>query len=155
MAVKASRVAAVFDADASVLLRAFTAGAITSTATETAVPLHELKGAYWQDGDEIPHGVFDVWVDVQSFDHTTGDETYTFALVVDDTSGLSDSPVVLFSVLLPAAVQVYRFCLDSKTIALLNPDHSGTDQWLAARMTLAGTTPSISYAAWIGRNIHA
>lgn len=155
MAVKASRVAAVFDADASVTLRSSTAGAITSTATETAISMHEIRGAYWQDGDEIPYGVFDVWVDVTSFDHTTGDETYTLALVIDDTSGLSDSPVTLFSVLLPAAVGVYRFCLDSKTIALLNPDHSGTDQWLAVRMTLAGTTPSINYSAWLGRNLHA
>lgn len=151
MAVKASRVKALYDVDAQVLLRDVADGAETATATETAVSLNELDSAYWHDG-EIPHGVFMVVVNVQATDAGTGDETYTLSLLVDDTANLSDSPVTIQSQAVAAGFSgVLYFYVDSANIPQLNPESSGTDKWLAIRATLGGTTPSITYGAWIAK----
>lgn len=140
------------DKAASVTLRNVSDGAETATATETAVPLGLLKGAYWQDGHELPGGVFEIGVDVTAASVGTA-ATYTFSIVGDDTSDLSDSPVTIFSVLLPVKADFYRFVLDSKTIMELDTDQSGADYWIAARITLGGSGGSITYGAWIGKSL--
>jgi len=152
MGVNPSRVRMQMDKAAAVTLRDAADGAETATATETAVPLNLIKGAYWQDGNELPHGVFEVGVDVVNADVGTG-ASYTFSLIGDDTSNMSDSPVTLFSVLLPVKAGFYRFAIDSKTIMSLDGDEGGADYWIAAKMTLAGTGPSITYGAWIGKSL--
>lgn len=152
MGVNASRVRMQVDKADAVTLRDAADGAETTTATETAVSVNLLKGAYWQDGNEIPHGVFEIGVDVLAADAGTA-ATYDFSIVGDDTANLSDSPVTLFSVRLPVAVGFYRFALDSKTIAGLDSDHSGTDYWIAAKMTMGGSGNSITYGAWIGKSL--
>ena len=74
MGVKASRVKAMFDTDASVTLRDVASGAVTSTTTETAVSLGELDTAYWEDGAQgsttgrIPFGVMQVEIDITACD---------------------------------------------------------------------------------------
>lgn len=150
MTVTSSRVRALLDTDASVTLRNVTDGAETSTATETAVSLNELDNAFWDDGNQIPYGTFTVAIHVTAIDRTTGDETYTLALLVDDTSNLSDSPVTVASISI-SQVGYYTLVVDSKNIPLLDPDTSGTDKWLAIRATLGGTTPSITYGAWLAK----
>ena len=152
MGVNASRVRMQQDKAASVTLRNAADGAETATATETAVSLNLLKGAYWQDGHEIPHGVFEIGVDVQSADAGTG-ATYDFSIVGDDTANLSDTPVTHFSVRLPVAAGFYRFAVDSKTLMGVDTDQSGSDYWIAAKMTLGGSGGSIVYGAWIGKSL--
>lgn len=154
MGVTASKVKVQYDAAAAVLLRAASDGAETATATEAAVSLSELDGAYWQTEGEIPHGVFEVVVHVSALDNTTGDETYTLSLVVDDTSNMSDTPREIASLnLATKQTGVYYMYVDSRNIPKLDTDSSGSDKWLAIKATLAGTTPSITYGAWISRSL--
>lgn len=153
MGVKASKVRGLVDTDAGVTLRNVADGAETATATETAISLKELDTAYWHD-NEIPHGTFEVFVNVTALDLAQADETYTISLVVDDTANLSDTPEVILSFAVKR-VGVYRVLVDSKSIALQDPETSGADKWLAIRATLAGTSPSITYGAWIAKNFGA
>ena len=152
MGVNASRVRMQQDKAASVTLRNAAEGAETATATETAISVNLLKGAYWQDGHEVPHGVFEIGVDVQDAQVGTA-ATYDFSIVGDDTANLSDTPVTFFSVRLPVAVGFYRFALDSKTLMGLDSDQSGADYWIASKITIGGTGGSITYGAWIGKSI--
>lgn len=151
MGVNQSRVRNLYDADASVLLRNVADGAETATATEAAISLNELDTAFWQDGNEIPYGVFTVGVNVTALDLTDTNETYTLDLIVDDTSNMSDTPRVVASLAI-RAVGYYTLVVDSKNIPLLDSDTSGTDKWLAIRATLGGTTPSITYGAWLAKS---
>ena len=150
MTVTASRVRALIDTDASVTLRNVADGAETATATETAISLNELDNAFWDDGNQIPYGTFTVAVHVTALDKTDGNETYVLSLLVDDTSNLSDSPVTIASMTI-VSTGYYTFVVDSKNIPLLDPDTSGTDKWLAIGATLGGTTPSITYGAWLAK----
>lgn len=154
MAVNSSQTRMNFDTAAAVTLRDVTDGAETSTASETAVSLAELDGAYWHAG-EIPHGVFLIGVNVTAIDQTS-DETYVVSIQVDDTLAMSDSPVTIASyTLTDLGTGTYVFAIDSKMIPVLDPDTSGTDKWVRITATLGGTTPSITYGAWIGRSVYA
>lgn len=152
MGVNQSRVRAIYDADAAVLLRDVADGAETSTATETAVSLNELDTAFWQDGNEIPYGLIEVGVHITAIDRTTGDETYTFDLIVDDTSNMSDTPKVVASLTGITTAGFYTMYVDSKNIPLIDSDTSGTDKWIAIKATLGGTTPSVTYGAWMAKS---
>lgn len=149
MGITASRVNEIIDLADAVTLRDIADGAETATATETGKSLSELRAAYWHN-KEIPHGVFKVVFNVTAVDRTTGDEAYTLALVVDDTADMSDNPSVIASLAITTA-GVYTMFVDSKNIPQIDPDTSGTDKWIAARATLGGTTPIITYGAWIAR----
>jgi hypothetical protein len=151
MGVNASKVKYLLDVDAAVTLRNVADGAETTTQTEAAVSLKELDTAYWHS-NEIPHGLFAVQVVVTALDRVDGNETYTLSLLVDDTSDMSDAPSTIASYTITAAGS-YTFYLDSKAIEALNPESSGLDKWLAIRATLGGTTPSITYGAWIAKNL--
>ena len=147
MTVNAGRVRALYDADASVVLRSSTSN-ITATATDTAVSLNELDTAYWHDGNAIPYGDIEIAVNVASVDRTTGDETYVIEVIVDDTSDMSDTPSVVATLSVRAA-GFYTLCVDSKNIPLLDPDTTGADKWMAIRATLSGNTPILNYQAWM------
>jgi hypothetical protein len=149
MSVNASRVSTQFDTADAVTLRDLTDGAETATATEAAISLSELDEAYWH-ANEIPHGVMEIGIIVTALDRGTGDETYVLSLQVDDTANHADTPITVHSITV-GAVGFYRLFLDSKSIPTLDSDSSGTDKWLAIKVTLAGTTPSITYGAWIAR----
>lgn len=153
MPVNPSRVKSLIDVADTVLLRNIADGAETSTATETAVSLNELDSAYWHGGD-IPYGILQVVINVTANDSTTGDETCTLALFVDDTSGLSDTPVAVWSQALTIGFTgtLYAY-VDARNIPALNADTSGTDKWMGIRATLAGTTPSITYGAYLVKSI--
>lgn len=153
MGINASKVKVQFDGAAAVTLRDVADGAETATATEAAISLSELDDAYWQDGD-IPHGVFEVVVHVTAISTVDSDNTYQLDLVVDDTSNMSDTPRVVAS--LPLATRqtgVYYMYVDSRNIPKLDTDSSGSDKWMAIKATLAGTSKSITYGAWISRSI--
>jgi hypothetical protein len=154
--VSASKVRGIPDYAPAVVLRNVADGAETSTQTETAVSLNELRTAYWHN-KEIPHGSFEVFVHVtaRQAGGTTPVNGYTFSLLVDDTANMSDSPVTIASFVVPST-GVYRLVVDSKSIPVLDPDVSGAGKWIAARMTIAGNgSPSITYGAWIGKVLGA
>lgn len=150
MTVNPTRARALYDADSSVTLRSSTS-AITSTTTDTAISLNELDTAYWHDGNEIPYGLIEVAVAVTAIDVSSGDETYTIELLVDDTSNMSDTPRVV-STRAIRSTGFYTMYIESKDIPLLDSDTSGTDKWMAIRATLAGTTPSLTYTAWLSKS---
>lgn len=152
MTINASRVRQMIDADASVTLKA--SGTVTATTTETAISLKELATAWWHDGTEIPHGTFEVGINVSALDKTTGDETYVVSLQVDDVLAQNDSRVTIATYTIPAT-GYYRMLVDSKSLPKLNTDNSGLAQFLAVKATLAGTTPSITYDVRIGRSLGA
>lgn len=147
MGANASAVKAGFDKSALVTLRNVTDGTETSTATETAIDLGLLTAAYWQD-DTVPHGTFKVVFHVTSLDTTTGDETYTLSLQVDDVLAHNNTPNTIWSQAI-TSTGVYEAIIDSKTIDLLVTDYSSEALYIAAKATLGGTTPIIAYGAWI------
>jgi len=153
MAANASKVRALMDTATAVTLRDITDGAETATADETAISLSELNAAYWHN-DEIPHGMFKVEVNVSAINLSTN--TFALALEVDDTLAMSDSPVTIASYNITATGH-YVFLVDSKTIPGLDSDSSGTDKWIRIGLTVAGTpdSPTITYGAWISRNVGA
>lgn len=155
MAVNASKVKSLHDADASVVLRNIADGAETSTATEPPISLKELDEAYWHGG-EIPHGVFEIALQITACDATTGDETYVLTLQVDDDAAHGDTPVTIASYTIPRGTTgVLYWYVDSKSIPTLDSDTSGTDKWLAVKATLGGTTPLLTYGAAITKFVAA
>lgn len=156
MGVNSTRVKYLMDTAAAVTLRDYDDGAETSTATETAVSLSELDGAYWQDGKEIPNGTIAVQVFITACDFTTGDETYVLDLLVDDTSDMSNTPVSVAKVTVPGGTTgPIVMLVDAKSIPTLDTDSSGADKWIAIKATLGGTSPSITYGAWMAKDLGA
>ena len=152
MGANASRVAAQVDKLTAATLRASGGADLTTTTTETAVSLNELRTAYWHNF-EIPHGKITVPVVVSKAD-TGGTNAYTLELLVDDTAAMSDTPVSLGKVTIPpGAVGEYEFVVDSKSIPALDPDHASNDagKWIAIKAGVTGdTTPKLNYSAWLG-----
>lgn len=123
---------AIYDAGASVLLKADGSAAITSTASTSAV-----------DFDMSAGGTFAVAVNVEALDATTGDETYTISVVGQDSAGANDVTLATFPVV---ATGEHLFALDAGTV-VKQAGASVAKVLLTA--TLAGTTPSLTYSAWI------
>lgn len=152
MGVNASRVRFQVDAAASVVLRDIDDGPITTTKIEKAVSLNELRSAYWHN-KEIPHGVIAVPIHVTALDMANEDETYKLDLLVDDVSTMDDSPVSVAS-LVVTEPGIYTMYVDSKMIPEIDKDAGGGDKFLAIKATLDGTTPSLTYGAWMARSVH-
>lgn len=154
MGANASKVKNLIDTADAAVLRDVADGAETSTAIETSIALNELDSAYWHGG-EIPNGILQVMIHVTAIDGTTGDETYTLALIVDDVAAMNDSPVAVWSqAIADDFTGVLYAYVDSKNIPALDTDSSGTEKYIAIRATLAGTTPSITYGAYIVKSKH-
>lgn len=156
MGVNSSRARKMFETAAAATLRNVTDGAETSTATETAVSLNELDTAYWHDGKEIPYSNIVVGIHVTASDFTTGNETYSLTIQVDDTSDHSNSPVTVWTQAVVGGFTGYiEAVIPAANIPLLDTDSSGTDKWIAIKATLAGDTPSITYGAWMAKDVRA
>lgn len=151
MGVNASRVRFQLDAADAVTLRDVADGAETADAKEAAVSLNELRSAYWHN-KEIPHGVMAVTVHVTAIN---GDAAGTVVyLEVDDVEAHDDSPVRIASMTVSTA-GVYTMFVDSKSIPGLDSDADGTGKYLAIGVDVPGVgAPSITYGAWIARNVH-
>jgi hypothetical protein len=156
MGANASRGQNQLDVAASVTLKA--KGQISATAAETAISLSELNKAWWSNF-EIPHGKFVVNFAISATDRTTGDETYAFALLVDDVIAMNNSPVTIDQfTLVPVSANVgfvgtISRVIDSKDIPNLDIDHNGGDKFLQVSATLGGTTPVMTYACWISKSL--
>lgn len=153
MGVNASRMKYMFDGDASVTLRNVSDGAESATATETAISLNELDTAYWHDGTDIPYSYLVVVINITAIDATTGDETYVLTIQVDDTLAQSDTPVTVWTQTIARTFTgVIEAVIPAHNIPKMDTDSSGTDKWMAIKATLGGTTPSLTYGAWIAKN---
>lgn len=154
MSVNSTRVRYLIDTASAVTLRNIDDGAETSTATETPVSLNELDTAYWHDGKEIPYSVIAVSVFISACDSTSGDETYVLTIQVDDTSDHSNSPVTVATMTVPRGTTgSFTMYVDAKSIPTFDTDSSGTDKWIAIKATLGGTTPSITYGAFMAKEL--
>lgn len=153
MGVNASRVTQILDTLAAVTLRAVGSAAVTATGTNTAISLNELRTAWWSNY-EIPHGKMVVAIVISACVADDADETYVLSLLVDDTSGLSDSPVTIDSFTVPRGTTgFFTRIIDCKDIPALDSDHSGLGKWIGLKHTLGGTTPSLTYGAWLARSL--
>lgn len=73
-------------------------------------------------------------------DGVTGDETYVFTLTTDDNSSFSSATTIL-------TITVPRSTAAGTRYAVAIP--SANERYLRGTFTLAGTTPSVTYSAWV------
>lgn len=146
MTVNASKSPYNLDAGSTVVLRDEANGAETSTATSTPVKLNNLAGPYWKDTGDLAGVVLVIDVFVESINTNDGDETYLIEIQVDDTAGHTNNPLTVASVS-PVSIGSYRLGVDLATVAQLLPGVS--DRWIAAKVTIAGASPSINFGARI------
>lgn len=117
------------------------ATALAVTATGDATNVIDLK-AIGQLGNGRPLSVF-INVDVAA-DGTTTDETYAFSVVTDDNAALSSDTVIATKTL------TYTQLAINTLHAIDIPENVNTERYLGLVHTLGGTTPSITYTAWLG-----
>lgn len=130
------------DSDPANLLRDDTAAAITATTAETGISLNRLTQAWW-DNNEVPAGNIEVGVHVSEMDRTTGDETVTFTLEVGP-SGFGSAVAVATSGPVTSTGS-FKMEFDAKRIEQLGTTYTH----LRIKATVAGTTPSVKYGAWL------
>lgn len=135
----------VYDAAPATLFRARTAAAIAATANSDVVVLDTVQG-YWNVDGELADETLAVIVNVTEIDATTGDETVTFELKATDAAGVVQTEAVLGSLTVNKVGQ-YVFLVDAASVKLAAEDFGG----LVITATLAGTTPSVGYHAWMSQ----
>lgn len=143
MARMASKVSREFDAAAAITLRDIADGAETADASEAGVLLNLLTDAYW-DNDEQPNGIVLINVHVSAFDFTTGDEVYDLYFEVDTASNFPSAKEVARIKTVPG-VGYYQVPVSRQLIEALE---AGATH-IRARLDVTGTTPSITYGAWM------
>jgi hypothetical protein len=118
--------------DKALELRNVADGAETSTANEAAINV-----------DVLNMGEFKAVLNVTAIDRTTGDETYVFDISVSDASGGTFTKVAT----LPAitAVGTYEIPLSGELVR----QHDDDADWVRVGCTLGGTSPSITYGAFL------
>lgn len=132
-----------FSLDAETVLRAAGSAAITSTGGSGGLALDALT-AYWNAGDVANSHEMAVVVQVEAVDTVTGDETYVFAIEVDSVADFSDTPTKLVTRTVTAAG---RFVLMVTREDLVG---AGADaKYLRVHATIGGTTPSVTYNAYV------
>lgn len=122
----------IYDAEASVVLKADGSAAVTATETATAVDFN------WGASNG-----FAVGLTISAVDTGTGDETYVFSIVSLDSAGAN--PVDQITLPSITTAGSYRFLIDGQTAAKIDADAAK----IAVKATLAGTTPSVTYSAVI------
>ena len=143
MADMKSKVKHSFDAEASVTLRDITDGAETADAAETGVALPALTKAYW-DNNDIAQDAIACVVHVTAIDFGDANEVYVLNIQVDSALAFDDAPVTVGTITIPA-VGVYTVLLDTDTVKALDANAA----FIRANLDVSGTTPSITYGAWI------
>ena len=123
----------IYDAEATVELRDIDAPAVTTTTTGTAINFD------W----DAANG-FAVNLNVKAVDRANADETYIGTIESLDSSGANAfTQLTMPSITAPGN---YRFLIDGETAAQFDTDAAQ----IRLVMTLAGTSPSITYSGWIG-----
>ena len=73
-------------------------------------------------------------------DAANSDETYVFTLTTDDNSSFSSATTILTQTITRGTAAGTRYVL---------PIPSANERYLRGTFTLGGTTPSVTYTAWI------
>ena len=121
--------------DNALELRDVADGAETSTANETAINfdcriIEEYKAV----------------INVTAMDFTTGDESYVFDISVSDLVGGTFTKIAqLPDIGSATGTGTYEIPLSGQLAAQLDAD----SDWIRIGCTLAGTTPSITYGAYL------
>lgn len=136
------RVKHIRDEDPKVQLRAPTDAAITASAATAALSLDALVDAYWDNG-ALAHAGIGVQVVVTDADFADADETYTISVEVANDEVFT-SPQVVAQLSISAAQDARLVLLDADE---LQQAYGATHIRLNA--ALAGTTPSLTYHAWM------
>ncbi len=153
MAVSASKTKYVFDGDASVELRAVSAGATTAgaaTRVETGISLNALDTAYWHN-NETPWRNLVISVQITAL-VTGGGETYEFQLIADDDSGMAGGVVVAAQTVPSTYTGNFDFVVDAATLDQF-ADNAGTEVFLATQVVQVGVSAAATYGAQIAKNI--
>jgi len=132
-----------FDAAAAVTLRNAADGAETADVAEAGVALNTLVDADWDNG-EVPNGTVAISVLVSAMDTGNADEVYDLYFEVDTTDQFSSAKEVARIKGIPA-VGYYEVPVSSKLIEKLE---AGATH-IRARLDVTGTTPSMTYGAWM------
>lgn len=143
MARMAGKVRREFDAEANVTLRDIDDGAETADASEAGVALNVLNGAYW-DNNEQPNGIFMISFQVSAADYANADEVYDIYVEVDTSSSFSSAKEVARLKAVPST-GYYEVPVSSQLIEALE---AGATH-IRVRLDVTGTTPSITYGAWM------
>lgn len=123
---------AIYDAESTVLLRATGSAAVTATTT-SAVDFAIDAG-----------GAFAVAINVESLDVADADEVYTFSVAGQDAAGSNAVTIVTTGPITKTGEHLVY--IDSDTAAKMA---GASVKKLALTATLAGTTPSLTYSAWL------
>ncbi|MBI2239624.1 MAG: hypothetical protein HYU59_02345 [Magnetospirillum gryphiswaldense] len=122
-----------FTVDTALILRSPSDAAETATAAETGVALDVLKS-----------GAFHCVIDVLALDTTSTNETYKISLETDVSASFGGTPVEVAAVTVTATGR-YILTVDQDLVATLDPDAAA----IRVKATLGGTTPSLSYGAFL------
>lgn len=145
MATMKSRMKWIYDAAAAVLFRAAGSAAVTATGQSAALSLDTLSAAYW-DNNEIPNRELEIAVAVTASDATNNDETYVVSAEVATDSAFT-TPFEVGKVTVPrGTVGGFTIVVDMDAVQNL-----GAMKYIRVKHTLAGTTPSLTYAAWMAQ----
>lgn len=137
--------------DAQLALQAVGSVAITATAATSALDLYEITGSpYGALNGRNGIGSFDLVLYVAALDHTTGDETYTVQIVVTNEAAQA-TVVESFALTIANIGQVLAFPLQPATLA----DFAGDAASVHLNVVLGGTTPSLTYWAFLAPQSHA
>lgn len=128
------------DAAPAITFRDGDAAAVTATGNSAAIALDQLDG-YWNSG-ELADSTFAIVVNVLALDEVTGNETYTLELEAGPV-GFGSS--IKTDKLTISETGQYVMLVDIDTIVKMKADTAA----LRLAATLAGTTPSITYTAFI------
>lgn len=116
------------------------ANALAVTATGDATNVIDFKAALSQFNGKPVQVV--IHVDVAA-DTASGNETYSFDVVTDDNTALSSDTVVASKTILGSALTLNSL----HTIDI--PENVNIERYLGLVHNLGGTTPSLTYTAWL------
>lgn len=135
--------------DAALVLQAVGSVAITTTTTSTKVDINRIAFGRGDIQGRYGEGSFDVVMSIVALDHTTGDETYSLAFTTYDSAGANATTQDTHAFTIADIGNPLRYKFDTATLAEVDSDAAQ----FAIVATLAGTTPSLQYWAFIAPNL--
>lgn len=141
MSIMKSKFKYMYDAAPSITLRAKSSAAVIADANSDVIVLDTLQG-YWTN-NELADQTFAVIVNVEAVDHVTGDETYKLDLQFGPI-GFASNAVIGTLAAIPGTGQ-YIILVDADTARAVKADGAA----IRLALDVNGTTPSITYYAWI------
>lgn len=133
--------------DADTLFRAPGSVAITATGEIGTLALDKMVNARsGEQKNKLGAEAYDIVIVVEALDTTSADEVYTFDVEVQAVGG--GSPVTAGAMAVVGTGQ-YVMKLDAHTLEKLSAERGE----LALNLTAAGTTPSVTFSAWMSYGV--